>query len=1050
MSSFVQLLLLLVLDLSSIATTDKLADTECHPKTTQVVAYPDLSDVVTYQKDGVTNYYRMVVDEENSQLIVGARDHLFKLSMENLEEIEVVEWQADADAVEECRLKGKSEEDCRNFIRVLLPWNGSVFVCGTYAFAPQCTWRPINDLSTVSSSVHGTSKCPYDPYHNNTALICSDGNIYSGTVTDFTARDPVIKRVLSHNMPTLRTVQSNSKWLSEPNFVSSYEIGPYIYFYFRETAVEYMNCGKTVYSRVARVCKNDAGGHFLLEDNWTTFMKARLNCSLPGEFPFYFDEIESTYYIEQENLTYIVFTTPKNSIHGSAVCAYDTNTIHQTFNGDFKYQENAQSAWIRTPNPNPNFQCETMGTEYARPEQTVRKLEEARWHQLLDQAVQPVQSGPLYTEQQHDGRFTEIVVDVVRNRDQSFHVMFIGTESGVIKKVTRPIGKSEACLVEEIYPFKAKDSEPIKTIKLHSSEGALFVGSQEKIVKIPVHRCYKYKSRRACVKAMDPYCGWDGSIRRCVTYKDSVSPDIWHQDMTGCPVVEPDVVDGEFGNWSDWQRCKNQASGKECLCRQRLCDSPAPQCGGEECEGETLQVTNCTVDGGWTEWSQWSACSKTCGSDFNYKIRQRTCANPAPQHGGKSCSGDSIQEAHCETSPQCPGVWSSWSQWSECSKSCNGGRQERNRICEGGNCTGCDREFEFCNQHRCPEIRKMTPWGPWSRHNETDNGYFETRVKHIFKARVPSEDDIYYAGNRDDFRFCPKLNNPCVAPEKRITSLAGVWTDWLDWLPCTVSCGTGIEIRQRQCQDPLDGTPAHDCVGNRIDSRECTNEICSVNGSWTCWSDWTECSASCGGGVQSRIRNCTNPAPAGRGENCTGNATERRECNAFQCPGFGGWDTWSNWSPCGPDNKQHRYRQCMMWYPMVGACEGPKTEHKACLYNAISGVRATQVIQCDDKLGIPYVVIIGVSSFLLGLVVAVLVQRCCCKKKHKRTNSETQDINPVNQGYRELFFKEENSWNTWHTIVRQKKIRKYGSNTAEDVCEVWEPRGMKRKSHTLR
>lgn len=27
------------------------------------------------------------------------------------------------------------------------------------------------------------------------------------------------------------------------------------------------------------------------EKVWTTFLKARLNCSIPGEFPFYFDEI---------------------------------------------------------------------------------------------------------------------------------------------------------------------------------------------------------------------------------------------------------------------------------------------------------------------------------------------------------------------------------------------------------------------------------------------------------------------------------------------------------------------------------------------------------------------------------------------------------------------------------------------------------------------------------------------------------------------------------------------------------------------------------------
>ena len=33
-----------------------------------------------------------------------------------------------------------------------------------------------------------------------------------------------------------------------------------MYFFFREAAVEFMNCGKAVYSRVARVCKNDEGG----------------------------------------------------------------------------------------------------------------------------------------------------------------------------------------------------------------------------------------------------------------------------------------------------------------------------------------------------------------------------------------------------------------------------------------------------------------------------------------------------------------------------------------------------------------------------------------------------------------------------------------------------------------------------------------------------------------------------------------------------------------------------------------------------------------------
>ena len=49
---------------------------------------------------------------------------------------------------------------------------------------------------------------------------------------------------------------------------------------------------QAVFSRVARVCKNDEGGQGrVLKNTFTSFFKARLNCSIPGEYPFHFDEI---------------------------------------------------------------------------------------------------------------------------------------------------------------------------------------------------------------------------------------------------------------------------------------------------------------------------------------------------------------------------------------------------------------------------------------------------------------------------------------------------------------------------------------------------------------------------------------------------------------------------------------------------------------------------------------------------------------------------------------------------------------------------------------
>lgn len=129
-------------------------------------------------------------------------------------------------------------------------------------------------------------------------------------------------------------IQNFENLSSEPNFVGSYDIGEYVYFFFRETAVEYINCGKAVYSRIARVCKKDIGGKNILSQNWATYLKARLNCSISGEFPFYFNEIQAVYQLPYDKTKfYATFTTSTNGLVGSAVCSFDINEIHGAFAG---------------------------------------------------------------------------------------------------------------------------------------------------------------------------------------------------------------------------------------------------------------------------------------------------------------------------------------------------------------------------------------------------------------------------------------------------------------------------------------------------------------------------------------------------------------------------------------------------------------------------------------------------------------------------------------------------------------------------------------------
>ncbi|KXJ28705.1 Polycystic kidney disease protein 1-like 2 [Exaiptasia diaphana] len=61
-------------------------------------------------------------------------------------------------------------------------------------------------------------------------------------------------------------------------------------------------------------------------------------------------------------------------------------------------------------------------------------------------------------------------------------------------------------------------------------------------------------------------------------------------------------------------------------------------------------------------------------------------------------------------------------------------------------------------------------------------------------------------------------------------------------------------------------------------------EIPVIDGGFTEFTNWTTCNATCGGGLQSRTRNCTNPVPRNGGQNCTGPSEEIKACNIHLCP----------------------------------------------------------------------------------------------------------------------------------------------------------------------
>lgn len=717
-----------------------------------------------FHDEDLVSFVQLVVDEDRLQLLVGGRNVLFRFDLRTLQPLERVEWKSNQTTINSCYKKGQSTSTCHNFIRVLSLVDGDeVLVCGTYAFNPTCTLRDVNQLTNITKRFFGSGICPYSPFYNSTALMTANGDIYAATVIDFDARDPSISR--RHGPSRWLRTQTSANFLDEPNFVSAHEIGNYIYFFFREMAVEYINCGKRIFSRVARVCKSDKGGAYFQQDYWSTFLKARLNCSLPGQFPFYFDELQSTFFSEDEKLIYALFTTPPNSIAGSAVCVYNMSALLAPFDGPYKYQESSQHAWLPRDEPNMQRSCagETDGNQSDSGHSAPQHQSD---FQLMDQAVMSRELGPLIMRENE--RWTHIVVDHVYVKSQVLYdVVFLASDDGKVRKMVRLPETKQTCLIEEIKIVENGHPRPVKNMKISMATNSIYIITHGDLIKVPVQRCYRFTNAEACQQAQDPYCAWDpvaGVCDRWPMYHQD--RDRWEQNFYGCPKLDY-PVDGGWSAWSGWRSCdqvgRNQMVDK-CLCRLRTCDDPKPAFNGLACTGSNMEISNCTVHGDWTEWSAWGACDKTCG--VAWRTRTRQCGNPPPQFGGRTCPGDKLQTSYCDDTPPCPlvpvdGNWSLWSGWSTCTSNCNGGVQTRKRACDsptpmrrGRECAGNLQEWRQCNNHECPEIGKNAPWTDWIVTNKTGDGFWKQRFRFKCRANVKSSKYIKTSFVKAQSQFC--------------------------------------------------------------------------------------------------------------------------------------------------------------------------------------------------------------------------------------------------------------------------------------------------------
>uniref|UniRef100_G1RSB5 Semaphorin-6B n=1 Tax=Nomascus leucogenys TaxID=61853 RepID=G1RSB5_NOMLE len=453
----------------------------------------------------------------NRTLFIGDRDNLYRVELEPPTSTELryqrkLTWRSNPSDINVCRMKGKQEGECRNFVKVLLLRDEStLFVCGSNAFNPVCANYSIDTLQPVGDNISGMARCPYDPKHANVALF-SDGMLFTATVTDFLAIDAVIYRSLG-DRPTLRTVKHDSKWFKEPYFVHAVEWGSHVYFFFREIAMEFNYLEKVVVSRVARVCKNDVGGSpRVLEKQWTSFLKARLNCSA----------------VTGVLLHPIKICVFKN-IPGSAVCAFDMTQVAAVFEGRFREQKSPESIWTpvpedQVPRPRPGC-CAAPGMQYnassALPDDILNFV---KTHPLMDEAVPSLGHAPWIVRTLMRHQLTRVAVDVGAGPWGNQTVVFLGSEAGtVLKFLVRPNASTSgtsglSVFLEEFETYRpdrcgrpggGETGQRLLSLELDAASGGLLAAFPRCVVRVPVARCQQYSGcMKNCIGSQDPYCGW--------------------------------------------------------------------------------------------------------------------------------------------------------------------------------------------------------------------------------------------------------------------------------------------------------------------------------------------------------------------------------------------------------------------------------------------------------------------------------------------------------------------------------------------------------------
>lgn len=409
-----------------------------------------------------------------------------------------------------------------------------------------------------------------------------------------------------------------------------------------------------------------------------------------------------------------------------------------------------------------------------------------------------------------------------------------------------------------------------------------------------------------------------------------------------CKFKSQDCV---FGDWHDWTECKSKTDQKT---RVRVI-KVAPRYDGKGCYGGTSETEPCS----WketpkpcefTDWQDWVPCSRTCGGGVRTRARQ---ISSKASDNGEPCRGPLWQEGTCNKQPctvskNC--LMGDWSPWKGCDDLYPGQQIRQRSVLQPaqGNGTLCDGVMKEAGP--CPDDAPVdctfTDWTDWDDCDKTCDGGQTVRIRHPrgqasnggqclpskVKETKPCRTQSCHGKNPDDCQM----------------------SSWSLWSTCSTSCGMGARTRERSVTAPAK-KEGQGCEAPLQQIVNCTGADCPSDCKWEDWSEWGDCSTSCGGGNYHRTRT-VEVVPTVGGKPCSNlTKAEVAACNTQSCDAncvdgaLGDWSAWSECSMTCDMGVRSKKRDVARQPNSCGKpASGPLEEYEACS----SGVDCVRTQDC--------------------------------------------------------------------------------------------------------